>query len=71
MNEISQPKKRKKRKHVGFVLQGSFDYEGGIPLGVYSTRKRAEKARDSDKGNYDSGNYDSYDIFRFEVNALP
>lgn len=41
MTEITQPKKRKKRKHVGFVLQGSLDYEGGNVLGVYSTHKRA------------------------------
>lgn len=53
--------KRKPRKRTVYVLTGSYSYESTHVLGVYTTRKRAEKARST--GSHGSAtDYDFYSI---------
>lgn len=66
---IEGPKPRRKpRKQTVFVLEGIVHYEQGTILGVYSTQRKAEKARDEfivAKGSQP----DEYQIGKHVVNA--
>jgi hypothetical protein len=50
-----------------FILNGCYDYEGEYILGVYSSRKDAESARDVFKTRDVS--FDGYEIVERELNA--
>lgn len=56
-----KPKRRKPRKRTVYVLTGSYSYESTHVLGVYSTRKRAEKARSTGSHGL-ATDYDFYSI---------
>ena len=56
--------KRRKRRQVVYVLTGSYAYENTVVVGVYSTRKRAEKARAAN-----TTKYDYYSVDGVTVNA--
>lgn len=47
-----------------YILMGLTDYEGGTFEGSFSTREKAEIARDSGEGYI----YDDYEIIETEVN---
>lgn len=55
---------RKPKRYV-YVLMGEVHYETSTVLGVYSTKRRAEKAKDA----HVTGWYDDYSVERFEVDA--
>lgn len=57
-------KRKKARKQTVYVLTGGFNYERTCVLGVYSTRRRAEKAEAAD-----TGGFDDYTIDAVVVNA--
>lgn len=70
-----KPKRRKPRKQTVYVLTGSYEYENTHVLGIYTSSKRAEKAReagqvrDESKPYPHAWQYDFYSIDGIVVNA--
>lgn len=60
--------RRKRRRQTVYVLTGSYQYENTVVIGVYSTRKRAEKAREVNSAERTT-TYDYYSIDGVVVNA--
>lgn len=60
---VSTPKRL--RKQTVHILYAYWSYEGGVVLGVYRTKRRAEKARDAYVAAKHS--YDGYEIFHHVV----
>ena len=52
-----------------YVLEGRLPYEGGVPLGVYSSREAAEAAARADMRLMSGGGTMGYVVHAIEVDA--